>query len=234
MSKLRRDLFLVFAAGSLLACLAIDIRAQDKPIGSQRTPRATPTPTPPGAGSVFGGKGRVSDQARNSAAGVIPPDSVRGTIRWKKAYGLVPVAIGNNTPSPVPCGFFFVAALTTQGAPGTFGQLTLLKSESAQLNQPNRVPEEGAYYVCRYLITGLPTNRDMVIMAGMGGSLLLPKLDPYPLYHTTPWIGGTESQPPSGYDRVFMGSRSVRLTENNSRAVVDFEMVYRPISAPPR
>jgi hypothetical protein len=238
MSKLTHKLLLTIAtAVLLLAGSVFNIYAQDKPAGSQQTPRATPTPTPlptptPQPPSRRGS--RISDRVRNSAGAVISSNSVRGTIRWKKDYGLIPPGPGYNTPSPEPCGVFFVAAMTTAGAPGTFGKLTTLKTESAQFNEPNKVPEEGDYYVCHYIITGLPTNKNMLIMAGMGGSLLLPQLNPDPFWHTTPWIGGSQPQPPPGYDRVFIGSRSVTLTDSDSRAVVDFEMVYRPIPAPPR
>jgi hypothetical protein len=239
MFKFTHKLLLIVAAGFLLlAGVALDIQAQEQPPDARArrspptptpTPLPTPTPQPPSRRGS-----RISDRVRNSAGAVISSNSVRGTIRWKKDYGLIPPGPGYNTPSPEPCGVFFVAAMTTAGAPGTFGKLTTLKTESAQFNEPNKVPEEGDYYVCHYIITGLPTNKNMLIMAGMGGSLLLPQLDPYPLYHTVPWIGGSQPQPPPGYDRVFIGSRSVTLTDSDSRAVVDFEMVYRPIPAPPR
>jgi hypothetical protein len=241
MSKLTHKLLLTIApAVLLLAGSVFNIYAQDKPAGSQQTPRATPTPTPlptptPQPPSRRGS--RISDRVRNSAGAVISSNSVRGTIRWRKEYGLVPSGPVSKTPSFWPCDPFFVAAMTNAGRGGTFGRLELVAATHGQPShgQPNEVVgEEGNYYVCRYIITELPTNKNLVITAGLGGWLLLPELDPMLIYHTAPWIGGSQPQPPQGYDRVFIGGRSVRLTDNDSRAVVDFEVVYRPVPAPPR
>jgi hypothetical protein len=241
MLKFTHRFFLIIAVGLLLpACVAFAIHAQQKPSGTPtRRPTPTPTPQPPplGGGRILAGQNRISDQVKNSAGAVIPSNSVRGTIRWKKDYGLVPSGPVSKTSSFLPCDPFFVAAMTNAGRPGTFGKLEFVAATHGQPSrgQPNEVVgEEGDYYVCRYIITELPTNRNLVIIAGLGGWLLLPELDPLPIYHTAPWIGGSQPQPPPGYDRVFTGGRSVRLTDSDSRAVVDFEMVYRPAPPPPR
>jgi hypothetical protein len=235
-----RSFLVVITSFLLLTSTAFVIHAQQKPAGTparRPTPTPTPQPTPPGGGRVFGGKSRISDQVKNSVGALIPSNSVTGTIRWKKDYGLVPSGPVTKTPSFWPCDPFFVAAMTNAGRPGSFGKLEFVAATHGQPShgQPNEVVgEEGDYYVCRYLIAGLPTNKNLVIIAGLGGWLLLPELDPLPIYHTAPWIGGSQSQPPPGYSRVFTGGKSVTLTDSDSRAVVDFEMVYRPMPAPPR
>ncbi len=162
-----------------------------------------------------------------------PPNSVSGKIRWKKDYGLVPLGEFDNEASPLQCGQFFAAAMKTVAA-GSFGKLTTVAYTDFSANQMIVGPDEGDYHVCRYLITGLPLNTGLVMMAGMGGVLLLPEVDPSSLYHTTPWVGGSQPQPPPGYERVFIGSKSVILTDAAPHATVDFEMVYRPVSASPR
>lgn len=146
---------------------------------------------------------------------------------------MVPVGPGNNTASPIPCGQHFAAALKRVND-GGFGKLTVVNSTPNLPNKLTWVTEAGDYYVCSYIIPDLPTNTSLLIMAGMGGTLLLPSLDPYPMYHTLPWIGGSQPQPPPGYERVFIGSKSVTLTNAAPRVAVDFEMVYQPIPQGPR
>lgn len=147
---------------------------------------------------------------------------------------MVPIGAGNNTASPIPCGQHFVAALKTVNDGTSFGKLEVVNSTPNLPNKIVSVTEAGDYYVCSYIIPSLPTNTKLLVMAGMGGTLLLPELDPYPLYHTLPWIGGSQPEPPPGYERVFIGSKTVTLTDAAPRATVDFEMVYRPLPATPR
>ena len=161
-----------------------------------------------------------------------PPNSVSGKIRWKKDYGLVPLGEGYSEASPVQCGQFFAAAMKRVES----GKLSTVAYTDTSARQVFPGPDEGDYHVCRYIIPDLPGNTNLIMMAGMGGVLLLPELDPAPLYHTTPWIGGGQPQPPPGYDRVFVAStRTVTLTDSAPRATIDCEVVYAlPTLMPPK
>jgi hypothetical protein len=64
------------------------------------------------------------------------------------------------------------------------------------------------------------------VIAGMGGALLLPRMDDSPMYLTDAWIGGNYNKPPPGSFRTFTGSQSIHLTNANPKAVVNFELIY--------
>lgn len=141
--------------------------------------------------------------------------TVSGTIRWKKEYGVIPMGPGHSQAAVYPCSPFFVAAVT----PGTGKAITYTENALTQL------PDEGGYYVCRYVLR-VPADTSLYITAGMGGVLLLPKMDRSPYYITAPWIGGNRPQPPAGAERTFTGYKYVTLSGRRTRAFVNFEMIY--------
>jgi hypothetical protein len=221
MISVRRFLLFIIGSFMLLTCMAMSISAQK--------PRPTPNINDP-VMRFPSDKSKLPTEVLR----VTPAWSVSGKIRWRKEYGMVPTGPASNTASPIPCGQHFAAALKTVNDGGSFARLVVVNSTPNLPNKIVSVTEAGDYYVCSYTIPDLPKNTSLLIMAGMGGTLLLPQLDPYPLYHTLPWIGGSQPQPPPGYERAFIGSRSVTLTDAAPRATVDFEMVYQPISQGPR
>ncbi|MBA2733303.1 MAG: hypothetical protein H0U54_10480 [Acidobacteria bacterium] len=221
MKNVTRNFLLICSSLLLLSCTTTNIGAQEK----------NPKPRPKDKVIIF-----PSDAIRVPPGGlsVIPPYSVRGKIRWRKEYGIVPSGPATGEPAFLPCGQHFVAAMKTTGQPGSFGRLTTVASTPDIPNIIIKGPDEGGYYVCNYIIPDLPRDTSLLILAGMGGTLLLPEVDRAPYYHTSPWIGGSQPQPPSGHTRVFTGDRSVTLTGAAPRAVVDFEMVYKPMQQGPR
>ena len=146
-----------------------------------------------------------------------PIGAVNGKIRWKKAYGVVPVSSNLQDSLDNQCISFYVAALD----PRTNQPL---RSDHSQMFKAD---DEGDYHVCRYTLK-LPSNQQWRIVAQMGGDGLLPDPDPNPLFLTRAWIGGdpAQSKPPAGGMRAFMGSKYVTLDRRNSRATVDFELYY--------
>ena len=146
-----------------------------------------------------------------------PIGAVNGKIRWKKAYGVVPVSSTLQDSLDNRCISFYVAALD----PGTNQPL---RSDHSQMFKAD---DEGDYHVCRYTLK-LPANQLWRIVAQMGGDGLLPNPDPNPLFLTRAWIGGdpAQSKPPAGGMRAFIGSKYVTLDRRNSRATVDFELYY--------
>jgi len=148
------------------------------------------------------------------------PSMVTGTIRWSKTYGFIPMGPGNSQAAVNPCGAFYVAATvpSTGKAIKTTAEMTLGAS-NGYYYRPD-------YYVCSYKLTGLPTSTPLYIIAGLGGSLLLPQIDDSPMYLTDGWIGGSYNKPPNGTFRTFTGSQSVNLSPAKPSAVVNFELVY--------
>lgn len=73
------------------------------------------------------------------------------------------------------------------------------------VREPN-MRESGGYYVCDFLIPGLPLNQEITINAS---------------------VGEPNSPTPSGWRREIQdGRRTVTLTESEPRASLSFEMVY--------
>lgn len=179
--------------------------------------------------SVTGVRGDAS--AQPSPVPIPTPDyqplyAVNGKIRWKKAYGVVPVNSNLQNSIDNRCISFYVAALdprTNQPLRGDHSQMW-------------KADDEGEYYVCRYALK-LPPNTQVRVVAQMGGDGLLPKPDPNPLFLTRAWVGGdpAQSRPPQGAMRAFTGSKYVTLDRRAPRASVDFELYYAlPRSDGPR
>ena len=179
----------------LLASVRVTVTDAQPPPSTGVSPRPAPVPTPD----------------------YQPVGAVNGKIRWKKAFGVVPVTSNLQESLDNRCISFYVAALdprTNQPLRGDHSQMF-------------KADDEGDYYVCRYTLK-LPSNTQVRVIAQMGGDGLLPNPDPNPLFLTRAWIGGdpAQSQPPNGAIRAFTGSKYVTLDRRNSRATVDFELYY--------
>lgn len=210
MISVKRSLLLGVTSLLWLAGMALSVQAQNPPKDYHPNPSATPIPTP---------------------APIPQPDlqplwAVNGKIRWKKAYGVVPVNSNLANSIENRCISFYVAALD----PATNEPL---RGDHSQMWKGD---DEGEYYVCRYTLK-LPQNRQVRVIASMGGDGLLPKTDPNPLFNTRAWVGGNpaQSRPPQGAVRSFTGSKYVTLDRRTPRASVDFELIYAfPRSDNPR
>jgi hypothetical protein len=179
----------------LLASVRVTVTDAQQPPSTGVSPRPAPVPTPD----------------------YQPVGAVNGKIRWKKAFGVVPVTSNLQESLDNRCISFYVAALdprTNQPLRGDHSQMF-------------KADDEGDYYVCRYTLK-LPSNTQVRVIAQMGGDGLLPNPDPNPLFLTRAWIGGdpAQSRPPNGAMRAFTGSKYVTLDRRNSRATVDFELYY--------
>jgi len=154
-----------------------------------------------------------------------PAYSVSGTIHWKKDMGIVPMGPGNSRAAIYPCSVFSIVATDPSSGKAVVS--------TDQVSSPFQMSEEGDDYVCRYSLS-LPVARNLYLIATMGGVLLLPKEDRSPMYISDPWIGGTRSKPPAGAERGFTGYTSVKVDRRNSRAVVNFELLYVAIDRGPK
>jgi hypothetical protein len=232
MSKLTHKLLLTIAtAVLLLAGSVFNIYAQDKPAGSQRTPRATPTPSPTPLSPLPNSRSKIGQAGKTQF-----DPGIFGLIRWKIEMGL-PSTDSGRTPAQINCGAIRVrATVQDPGAPGTFGQ----EREVGHYRIQDAPIESNGYYVCSYSFTdrsnpndelNLPRHRAIAVAAKFGSYTNQILND---ILASKPWFGPGQPQPPPGYQRVVIGGRGITLTDSAPRVTVDFEVVYRPVPAPPR
>ena len=208
------------AAGAvLLAWITVSVDAQQR---DPNQPKPTPTPRP-----ITRTPGGVLTREKTDARLSDLP-GIYGTIRWRKELGL-PYDSSSARPAGPVCSVFGVR-LTVQepGSPGTFGRTGTLENFPLK-GSPT---QDGEYYVCSFALPDrpYPRNRVMVINADFWRSTA---------NETRPWKVGSNAQPPPGQHRaiIIIGGRTnngITLTDNQPHATVDFEMIYRSVSAPPR
>jgi len=173
---------------------------------------------------------QVTDKSKVNTEPPIEPNSIRVRIRYQKEYGFITTKSFNDD-RPYSCHAFSVNGDVWSGQPGTFGrpktgnELEVLMT----ITSPISMRVNGGYYVCDFTITSVPLNELIIVKASMiNDSKLL----------TGRWPAGpagSQPQPPPGSERLILnGKTNVRLTKSETSATVDFEMVYHPISAPPR
>jgi hypothetical protein len=134
------------------------------------------------------------------------PNSVLVRIRYKTEYGYKSETTYGK-PGPTSCSAFSVA-LAKPANPMRPGYLI-------PVNREDKMTEEYGYYFCRFLVTELALDQEVTIGASVDDQ--------------GPWLGGTQSQPPSGYRRALTDvTRTVRLTQSEPRAEMNFEMFYEP------
>jgi hypothetical protein len=222
--------YLRLAIGCLVLGWAVFcVQAQQR---NQNQPTPTPTPQPV---ITKVPKGVIAKQRRGVRLSDLP--GIYGQIRWKKELGLPYDPSQAQRPPYHICNMFlFELTMREPGSPGTFGVTrTAVYRASAEV-LAGKVAEDGDYFVCNYQITtlnglSLPHNQIMVISPELDAQVLRGK-------EIEPWSVGSNAAPPPGQQRVIIiiGGRTnngITLTDNQPHATVDFEMVYRPIPAPP-
>ena len=230
MSDIRRSLLFALSSSLIMACAAFGARSQQR---DPNQPRPTPTPTPRPITKVP--KGVVT---RGQTGTILSHLSgIYGTIRWRKELGL-PYDPSQGRPPYHTCNMFaLLLTMQEPGSPGTFGVTRTAHYRASDEVVAGKVAEDGDYYVCNYQINklnglSLPHNQAMVLSAELDVQILRET-------ENGRWAIGSDAVPPPGQQRVIIivGGRTnngITLTDNQPHPTVDFEMVYRPIPAPPR
>ncbi len=136
-----------------------------------------------------------------------PLNSVRVSIRYKKELGYKSES-GTGGDGPTSCAAFSVRPESSIGRNGVLIPVSF----------PGKMRDEHGYYYCDFIVSELPFDKKITIIASMA----------YGENPTEAWRGGSQPQPQSGWRRaVDEGSRSVVLTTDEPRAVMNFEMVYQ-------
>jgi hypothetical protein len=195
-------------------------------------PRATPTPTPAPSIKAPGRPVVTTTSDGGKIISSAQPQGIYGQIRWKKDLGLPYDESVERPPYPICNMFQLLLNMQEPGSPGTFGA-----TRTAYYRATGKPTEDGRYYVCNYEITklngvALPLQRMMVVTVELDPAVLRGR-------ENRPWSVGSDASPPPGQQRaiIIIGGRTnngVTLTNNQPRATLDFEMVYRPIPAGPR
>src|ERR1700730_14346147 len=173
---------------------------------------------------------QVTDKSKVNTEPPLEPNAIRVRIRYPKDYGFVTMK-WINSDRPYSCNAFSVDGSVWLGEPGTFGRPKTGNEFDVLMTivQPDLMREEGNYYVCSFTIEAVPLNELMIVKASMVGNSKM---------STGRWSAGpfgNQPQPPPGAERMILnGSSKVRLTRSDPTAILDFEMVYRPIQLPPR
>jgi len=149
----------------------------------------------------------------------IPANAVRIYIRYSNALGYLSTSTAFGNVGPYSCDAFTIDSRIAAGLGGS-------KSADGSIVSPSRMRTEGSYYVCGFTIADLPLNQAITVSAGMvNDSRIL----------TGPWLGEGQPRPPGGYERsILKGLQSITLSDRNPSDVVTFEMVYAPVTTPPR
>lgn len=150
------------------------------------------------------------------------PNQVRVVVRYSKEYGnMVP----SGAISVSACNAFSVMGATVlEPVPGGFGSE---REVGASYVRKGGMPiDYGNYWLCAATIDSLPFDRDLKVYI---------RVHPQDVWRTGAWTGGTNMQPPAGYERTITPAfQTVRLTASKSSELVIFDMVYAPLPSMPR
>lgn len=136
-----------------------------------------------------------------------PFNSVLVRIRFKKEYGYRSESARGGEPGLSSCDAFSVG-LAKAARPSVPNVLIPVR-------RPEKITEVHGYYHCEFLISGLALDQDVTVGASVDDQ--------------GPWLGGTQAQLPSGYQRVLTDrERTVTLTQSDPRATMNFEMFAEP------
>ncbi len=147
---------------------------------------------------------------RAAGATFLPENIIRVLVAYKKELGYKGDSIAFGHVGPTSCDAFSVSVAVGDEAARPKDPISI-KSES-------KMESAGGYYVCSYLVSGLPFNQIIRVSVGVSGSDL-----------SVAWKGGSNSQPSPGQERViFAATKTETLTATKPRASISFEMAYAP------
>ena len=170
-------------------------------------PAGTPSSQPGGQRQRPGQSADVYDRRAAELANEQPFNSVLVRIRFRTEYGYKSESAQGGGPGLASCDVFSVA-LAKPARPSVANVLIPVR-------RPDRITENRGYYHCEFLVTGLALDQDVTIGASVDDQ--------------GPWLGGTQSQPPAGSQRVLSDrERTITLTQSDPRATMNFEVMYQP------
>ena len=218
--KNRKQTLLILCSLSWIVCVAPQAGAQQDRNAIIRK-KATTTTT-----STVDNQQKRETQVADTSR-IIEPNSIRVRIRYQREFGYVTSSKPGNQ-APYSCNAFTVDGGIWSGASETVGGYKRGGTGDLLMTiiTPNSMRVAGNYFVCDFTITSVPLNEPIVVKASMVSDAKI---------LTVRWRDGSQPQPPPGSERMILnGSSKVTLTNGNPTAILDFEMVYRPIQLRPR
>ena len=195
----KNQLHLRFALGLLLLIVCCTTSAYAQPPAGTMSPSSGERRRPGQSADVF--------DSRAAAQAIAQPlNSVLVRIRFKASYGYKSESTPGK-PGLSSCDVFSVS-LANAARPAQDGVLIPVR-------RPETLREQYEYYFCEFLVSGLALDQEVAIAASVDDQ--------------APWLGGTQSQVPMGYKRALTDrQRTVRLTQSDPRATMNFEVIYEP------
>jgi hypothetical protein len=154
----------------------------------------------------------------------LPPQTIVVRIRYKEELGYMQEHNNYGDKAPFSCTAFMVTTTVVVRSSGPFGPDRNIGTS----REVGNMKQGDGYYSCWFEIADLPFREPVTIFGRMGVPL-----HPGRDMSTERWLGGSQPQPPPGYQRTVIGSRGITLTARQPSAIVDLEMVYRPIATSP-
>lgn len=209
-----------------LACATVPAIAQtgvpvttkkaDAPITSKPSKVATSKTGDRTAADIVASAGLPAD-----TPGPLASNTILVRIRYKQELGYNEDHDTYGDKGPFSCTAFEVrTTVLDRSSPGAFG----VERRAGSIN-PNEPMKAGdGLYSCWFTISDLPFRQAIKVSGTVRDR---------PRYLSERWMGGSQPQPPRGGQRTVLGSRGVTLTAQQTSALVDMEMVYRPVVTPP-
>ena len=202
----------------LVACTAVSVHAQR----NLNRPAPSPTPKPP----ITRVPGRVLTREQTEKQAL--PGGIWGSIRWNKEMGLPYDPSSGEKMSQYICSIFRITLSYRESASGP---PHLLRGMHFVDDNPTEV---NGYYTCNYgerNETEVPRNQPVTITLDFDFGSRVPGSA------TAEWFAGSNTKPPPGQQRaiIIIGGQpnTITLSDNQARAIVNFEMVYGPTPQPP-
>ena len=138
-----------------------------------------------------------------------PPNTIRIAVRYKKEYGYKYESGVFAGTGPSSCSAFSVSAKLD-----SYDR----QRDLIRITNEAKMRDSAGFYICDYLVSELPLNQPIRVVVSIGDARS-PSVEA--------WLGGSQPQPPSGYQRTILdGSRVVTLTDSRPSASLVFEMIY--------
>ena len=168
-----------------------------------------------------------AQESSQATTGVVTRRTLTGEIRWKKTIGLPP-SYDANQPLENICEPFYVLVLDPEreDKPVWFANVLQRGRDNAE------------FYSCKYEIIGVPTNKRLKVIAGMGDPFAKPYGNDKPHWYRGDWIPEGGRKPgdenkgalfplPAGVKRQLVFSPGVKfVTLTNKDMWLSFELVF--------
>lgn len=150
-----------------------------------------------------------------ATAGIVsalqPANTIKVSVRYRKELGYKGDTNAFGNIGPTSCEAFSVSVNVFDGP--------ARPQNPIPISSDSRMTDAGDYYVCNYLASEIPLDKEIRVIVGLSRSDL-----------SATWKGGTEAGPPAGQQRTVVDvTRTAVLSASQPRARLSYDMVYAQI-----